>query len=110
MSPTALLLIVIIFGGGYVFLIMPQRRAQRAQKELLNKLTPGTEVITTGGLHGTVTEIEDGDTVLLEVAEDTEVRIARSAIVRTITPAAPAVTDPRPTPRPPTTDSHDTDA
>jgi len=91
-SPTALLLIVIIFGGGYVFLIMPQRRAQRAQKEMLTKLAPGTEVITTGGLHGTVTEIEDGDTVLLEVAEDTEVRVARSAIVRTITPATPAVT------------------
>jgi len=90
-SPTALLLIIIIFGGGYVFLIMPQRRAQRAQKEMLNKLAPGTEVITTGGLYGTVTEIEDGDTVLLEVAEDTEVRIARSAIVRTVTPAPPAV-------------------
>jgi len=108
-SPTALLLIVIIFGGGYVFLIMPQRRAQRAQKEMLNKLAPGTEVITTGGLHGTVTEIEDGDTVLLEVAEDTEVRIARSAIVRTIAPAAPAL---RPDADAETaeTDSHEPDA
>ncbi len=109
MNATGLLLIVLIFGGGYVFLIMPQRRAQRAQKELLNKLTPGTEVITTGGLHGTVTEIEDDDTVLLEVAEDTEVRVARSAIVRTVTPAGPAA---------PTeaesdaaeTDTHNTDA
>jgi len=108
-SPTALLLIVIIFGGGYVFLIMPQRRAQRAQKEMLNKLAPGTEVITTGGLHGTVTEIEDGDTVLLEVAEDTEVRIARSAIVRTITPAAPAVT-PDADAETAETDSHEPDA
>jgi preprotein translocase subunit YajC len=108
-SPTALLLIVIIFGGGYVFLIMPQRRAQRAQKEMLNKLAPGTEVITTGGLHGTVTEIEDGDTVLLEVAEDTEVRIARSAIVRTISPAGPSVT-PDADAEPAETDSHEPDA
>jgi preprotein translocase subunit YajC len=42
-------------------------------------------VITTGGLYGTVTEIEDGDTVLLEVAEDTEIRISKAAIVRVIT-------------------------
>jgi len=108
-NATALVFIIIVFGAVYVFLVMPQRRAQRAQKELLNKLTPGTEVITTGGLHGTVTEIEDDDTVLLEVAEDTEVRVARSAIVRTVTPAAPAA---------PTeaesdaaeTDTHNTDA
>jgi preprotein translocase subunit YajC len=108
-SPTALLLIIIIFGGGYVFLIMPQRRAQRAQKEMLNKLAPGTEVITTGGLYGTVTEIEDGDTVLLEVAEDTEVRIARSAIARANTPAAPAVAPDAET-ETAETDSHEPDA
>jgi preprotein translocase subunit YajC len=104
-----LLLIVVVFGGGYFFLIMPQRRAQRAQKEMLNKLTPGTEVITTGGLHGTVTEIEDGDTVLLEVAEDTEVRVARSAILRTITPAAPPA-EPDGDTNIAETDSHDIDA
>ena len=100
MNATGLVLIILIFGGGYLFLIMPQRRAQRAQKEMLNRLTPGTEVVTTGGLHGTVTEIEDGDTVLLEVAEDTEVRVARAAILRTITPA-PDVAE---------RDAHDTDA
>lgn len=109
MSSSALLLIIVIVGGGYVFLIMPQRRAQKAQKEMLNKLAPGTEVITTGGLHGTVTEIEDGDTVLLEVAEDTEVRIARSAIARTIPPAQPAVT-PEADTETAETDSHEPDA
>lgn len=109
MNTTALVLIVVVFGGGYFFLIMPQRRAQRAQKEMLNKLTPGTEVVTTGGLHGTVTEIENGDTVLLEVAEDTEVRIARSAIVRTVAPAAPA-TEPDADTNIAETDSHDSDA
>ena len=109
MSSSALLLVIVIVGGGYVFLIMPQRRAQRAQKEMLNKLAPGTEVITTGGLHGTVTEIEDGDTVLLEVAEDTEVRITRSAIARTIPPAQPTVIA-EPDAETAETDSHDHDA
>jgi preprotein translocase subunit YajC len=108
-NATALVFIIIVFGAVYVFLVLPQRRAQRAQKQMLSQLTPGTEVITTGGLHGTVTEIEDGDTVLLEVAEDTEVRVARASIARAITPAVPppeadADTDNA------ETDSHDIDA
>lgn len=109
MNATALVFIVIVFGAVYVFLVLPQRRAQRAQKELLNKLTPGTEVVTTGGLHGTVTEIEDGDTVLLEVAEDTEVRVARTAIARTITPATPPP-EPSGDSDSVDADAHDTDA
>jgi preprotein translocase subunit YajC len=108
-NATALVFIVIVFGAVYVFLVLPQRRAQRAQKELLNKLTPGTEVVTTGGLHGTVTEIEDGDTVLLEVAEDTEVRVARTAIARTITPATPPP-EPSGDSDSVDADAHDTDA
>jgi len=107
-NATALVFIIIVFGAVYVFLVMPQRRAQRAQKEMLNKLTPGTEVITTGGLHGTVTEIEDGDTVLLEVAEDTEVRVARASIARTVTPAAPPA-EPDDDTDTAETDSHDID-
>jgi preprotein translocase subunit YajC len=108
-NATALVFIIIVFGAVYVFLVLPQRRAQRAQKELLNKLTPGTEVVTTGGLHGTVTEIEDGDTVLLEVAEDTEVRVARTAIARTITPATPPP-EPAGDSDPVDADARDTDA
>lgn len=82
MNASLLLFIVVLFGAIYVFMILPQRRARRAQQELITKIGPGTEVITTGGLYGTVTEIEDGETVLLEIAEDTEIRIAKSAIVR----------------------------
>jgi len=86
-SAQLLLFVVVLFGAIYVFMILPQRRARRSQQELITKLGPGSDVITTGGLYGTVTEIEDGDTVLLEVAEDTEIRISKAAIARVI-PAA----------------------
>jgi preprotein translocase subunit YajC len=46
--------------------------------------------VTTGGIYGTVTEIEDGDTVLLEVAEDTEVRVSKTSIARILPAAADA--------------------
>ena len=97
MSAQLLLFVVVLFGAIYVFMILPQRRARRSQQELITKLGPGSEVITTGGLYGTVTEIEDGDTVLLEVAEDTEIRISKAAIVRVITPTdVPEHEDARP--------------
>jgi preprotein translocase subunit YajC len=89
-NASVLLFIVVLFGAIYVFLVLPQRRARRVQQELITKLSPGTEVITTGGIHGTVTEIEDGDTVLLEVAEDTEIRLAKAAIARVVTAPEPA--------------------
>ena len=89
-NASLLLFIVVLFGAIYVFMILPQRRARRAQQELITKIGPGTEVITTGGLYGTVTEIEDGETVLLEIAEDTEIRIAKAAIVRAIPTPEPA--------------------
>jgi len=88
-SGSILLFIVVLFGAIYVFMILPQRRARRSQQELITKLTVGTEVITTGGLYGTITEVEEGDTVLLEVAEDTEVRVAKASVVRAIPQATP---------------------
>jgi preprotein translocase subunit YajC len=88
-SGSILLFIVVLFGAIYVFMILPQRRARRSQQELITKLTVGTEVITTGGLYGTITEVEDGDTVLLEVAEDTEVRVAKASVARAIPQATP---------------------
>jgi preprotein translocase subunit YajC len=43
--------------------------------------------VTVAGIYGTVTEVEDGDTILLEVAEDTDIRVAKAAIARVVTPA-----------------------
>jgi preprotein translocase subunit YajC len=77
---------IAIFGGViYLFAVLPQRRLRRSQQELLTRLAPGADVVTAGGLYGTVTEIEDGETVLLEVAEDTEVRVAKTSIARVLT-------------------------
>src|SRR5207245_4969425 len=54
--------------------LLPQRRRRREAQDLLTKLSPGDEVVTASGIYGTVTEIEDGGTILLEVAENTDIR------------------------------------
>jgi preprotein translocase subunit YajC len=78
-------------GGGFFFIIIiaflllwlivvrPQRKRQNQQRELLNELRVGDEVLTAGGIYGTVSRIDD-DQVTVEIAPQTEVRVARRAI------------------------------
>jgi preprotein translocase subunit YajC len=65
-------------------LIRPQQKRMRQQMELMNNLRVGDDVMTSAGIYGTISEIEE-DTVLLEVAEDVLIRVAKNAIVRNFT-------------------------
>jgi preprotein translocase subunit YajC len=68
--------IVVVF---WFLLIRPQRQRQAAHRNLLTQLAAGDEVVTAGGILGTVRSIAD-DHVLLEVAPGTEVRVAKEAV------------------------------
>ncbi len=63
----------------WFLLIRPQRQRQAAHRNLMAQLAPDDEVVTAGGMLGTVRSIAD-DHVLLEVAPGTEVRIAKEAV------------------------------
>ena len=78
-----LLLPVLLLGVMYFFLIVPQKKKQKAQANLMSSLGPGDEVVTTGGIYGGVTEV-DGDSVYLEIAPDIEIKIARRAIAERV--------------------------
>jgi len=81
-NPIGLLLpIVLLLGVFYFMLIRPQQRRSRSQRSLMDSLSVGDDVITIGGMHGTITEIDD-DSILLEVAPEIEIRFIRSAISR----------------------------
>lgn len=69
----------------YFMLIRPQQKRMRQQMELMKSLRVGDEVMTSAGIYGTISEVEE-DTVLLEVAEDVDIRVAKSAIVKIFTP------------------------
>jgi preprotein translocase subunit YajC len=53
----------------------------------MSRLKAGDEVVTVSGIYGTVTEVEDGETILLEIAEDTDIRVAKAAVARVISGA-----------------------
>jgi preprotein translocase subunit YajC len=82
---TAFLPLILIIGVGYFLMIRPQQRKMRAQRELLNQLEVGDEVVTAGGMFGTIVDIdEDEDLLTVELAPGTNVRMLRGGISRRI--------------------------
>ncbi|QGN49394.1 preprotein translocase subunit YajC [Micromonospora sp. WMMD558] len=83
---TPILMIALLFGVMYFMMIRPQQKRRREAEAMQSSLGPGDEVVTIGGLYGTVTAVED-DSVLLEVAPGVQTRYARPAIARVVTKA-----------------------
>ena len=79
MSFTIIIWIVVFFGIFYFLAIRPQRRQKQQHAEMLGMLKKGDEVVTIGGMFGTVSAIGD-DWVELEVAKRTRVRYLKRAI------------------------------
>jgi preprotein translocase subunit YajC len=79
----SLALPILMIVGFYFLLIRPQRNRQRAQQALLSSLEVGDEVMTTGGMFGSIIEIdEDEGVVTVEIAPGTRVRMLRQGIAQ----------------------------
>jgi preprotein translocase subunit YajC len=74
----SLVLMVAIF---YFLLIRPQQRRVRQQRSLIESLRVGDEVITIGGLFGTILEMDD-ETVTLDAGAGTRLRYLKQAVAR----------------------------
>ena len=72
-----LILIFIIF---YFFLIRPQQRRVKDHKTMVEGLKRGDEVITSGGIIGTVERVMEDDRIEVLIGESTKVQIIRSTI------------------------------
>ena len=72
--------ILLIFGIFYFLLFLPMQRQKKQQKQMLASLEPGKTVLTSGGIIGTITMIND-DTLIIRVKPDNlKIQIARSAV------------------------------
>jgi preprotein translocase subunit YajC len=78
--------ILVFIGLIYLVAVRPQQKRRRELESIMSRLAPGDEVVTVSGIYGTVTEVEDGETILLEVAEETDIRVAKASIARVIPP------------------------
>ncbi len=50
---------VLLFAAMYFLLIAPQRKKQKAHEKMLTELKAGDEVVTAGGIYGTITSVKD---------------------------------------------------
>ncbi|HTR34008.1 MAG TPA: preprotein translocase subunit YajC [Gaiellaceae bacterium] len=73
------LIIVILFGAAWVMFVLPARRRRVSHAAMQEDVAVGDEIITAGGIHGTVREAE-GDTVSVEIAAGVVVTLDRRAI------------------------------
>ncbi len=81
----ALIVIVVLFAAFWLLLIRPQRSQARRQQELIRSLEIGDEIVSAGGLYGTIKRI-DGDDLVVELAPQIEVRMARGAVAGIVEP------------------------
>ena len=73
----------LMFAIMYFMVIMPQQRQRKKTQEMLGALKAGDKIITNGGIYGTVNGI-DGDSVILKISSEPQVkiRVARAAIAQ----------------------------
>ena len=76
---TSFVPIILMFVVLYFLMIRPQMKRQKEAKAMMDALTKGDEVVTSGGMLGKVTKVADGY-VTLEIAEGTEVVVQKGAV------------------------------
>lgn len=78
-----LLLMAVLFAIMYFTMIRPQARQAKRHRELVGGLKKGDRVVTAGGLHGTIAQVDD-TTVLVRVDGDVKLRVERGRIVHVL--------------------------
>lgn len=80
-----LIIMVLMLGVMYVLMIRPQRQRQAQQQTMIDAADVGDDVLTTGGIYGTVTQAEDDD-IVVEIAKGITVHMTRRGIAAVLPP------------------------
>ena len=75
-----ILLIGVVF---YLLIMRPARNRQRKQAEMMSALAPGTQVMTTAGIYGTLVSIDD-ENAEIEIAPGVVIRVVKAAIGKVV--------------------------
>ena len=82
--------ILVIVGIFYVLVFMPMQRQKKQQAQMLSTLQTGSEVLTTGGIVGTIISISDNTLVLRVKPDNIKLQVMRSAVSSLIGGDVPA--------------------
>ena len=70
-------LMILVF---WMFMIRPQAKKAKQQKQFINDMQKGDKIVTIAGIHGTINKINDDGTIMLETSPGSYIKIEKSAI------------------------------
>ena len=76
---TSIIFLVAIFGVFWLFMIRPQVKKQKAQQKFKESIGKGDKVVTIGGIHGKILEVQEA-TFIIEVEGGNRLKIEKSAV------------------------------
>ena len=77
---------VLLIAGFYFLFIAPQRKKQKEHEKMLTALGSGDEVVTNGGIYGTITNVKD-DRFVVRIADNTKIEVGKSFISAVVSKA-----------------------
>lgn len=79
------IMMLLICGVFYFFMIRPQSKKQKELQKQREEMKKGDKVVTAGGIHGTIREVEE-TTFLIEIAKETVIKVDKSSVFSLATP------------------------
>lgn len=76
---TQLIFMGLLFAAMYFLMIAPQRKKQKEHEKMLKALGSGDEIVTTGGIYGTITNVKE-DRFVVRVGENTKIEVGKSFV------------------------------
>jgi preprotein translocase subunit YajC len=73
--------IILMFVVLYLLMIRPQMKKQKNQQRLIDELEKGDEIVTNGGIHGSIQNIKD-DILVIKIADNVKIELSRAAVQR----------------------------
>ncbi len=78
---TALLPFALMFLVLYLLILRPQMKKQRNQQRMIDELEKNDQIVTSGGIHGTILNIKD-DILVVKIADNVKIEVSRAAVSR----------------------------
>ncbi|MFO8027750.1 MAG: preprotein translocase subunit YajC [Opitutales bacterium] len=75
--------IILLFVGMWFLIIAPQRKRQKAHEKMLSELKTGDEIVTSGGIYATITNVKD-DRLVVRIADNTKIELGKSFVASKI--------------------------
>ncbi len=76
-----IIMMVAVFAIMWFFMIRPQQKKQKEIQNFRNRIAVGSEVVTAGGIYGTVKHlVEEDNTLIVEIAKDVRVKVDRNSV------------------------------